>query len=119
MLGAMRGAVNVGEAFGRLRRQVYSGVVDTDSTPDVQISTLLDDFFSKHRSCKSHISFSTRDTSFSTYFYGKATDYYLENEGGVLTYIFSEQLESYVRQIGLAIRCSGRRRFCCYSSIFI
>jgi len=32
------------------RREVHSGVVDTDSMPDVQIITPLDDFFSKHRS---------------------------------------------------------------------
>ena len=43
MLGVTRGAVNVGEGLGRLRREVYSGVVDTDSTPDVQIITPLED----------------------------------------------------------------------------
>jgi len=52
MLGVRRGADKVGAAFGRLRRHVHSGVVDTDSTPDVHIITPLDDFFSKHRSCK-------------------------------------------------------------------
>ncbi len=44
MFGVMRGAVNVGAVFGRLRRLVHSGVVDTDSTPDVQIITPLVDF---------------------------------------------------------------------------
>ena len=39
MLGVMRGAVNGGADFSRLRREVHSGVVDTDSTPDVQIIT--------------------------------------------------------------------------------
>ncbi len=43
MLGVMRGAVNVGGVFGRLRRQLHSGVVDTDSKPDVQIFTPPDD----------------------------------------------------------------------------
>ena len=54
----MRGEVNVGAIFCPLRRHVHSGVVrctralvvDTDSTPDVQIITPLIDFFSKHRS---------------------------------------------------------------------
>ena len=35
MLGVMRGAINVGTVFGRLRREVHSGVVDTDSTTEV------------------------------------------------------------------------------------
>ena len=39
MLGVMMGAVNVGAVFSRLRRKVYSGVVDTDSTPDMKIIT--------------------------------------------------------------------------------
>jgi hypothetical protein len=39
MIGVMRGAVNGGAGFGRLRRYVHSGVVDTDSTPDEQIIT--------------------------------------------------------------------------------
>ncbi len=43
----MRGAVNGGAGFGRLRRQVHFGVVDTDSTTEVQIITPLDDFYSK------------------------------------------------------------------------
>ena len=47
MLGVMRGAVNGGAGFVRLRREVHSGVVDTDSTTEVQIITPLDDFFSK------------------------------------------------------------------------
>ncbi len=44
MLGVMRGAVNGGADFSRLRREVHSGVVDTDSTPDVHIIKPLDDF---------------------------------------------------------------------------
>jgi hypothetical protein len=43
----MRGAVNGGAGFVRLRRQVYSGVFDTDSTTEVQIITPPDDFFIK------------------------------------------------------------------------
>ena len=39
MLGVTRDAVNVGAGLGRLRREVHSDVVDTDSTPDVQIYT--------------------------------------------------------------------------------
>ena len=44
MLGVTRGAVNVGAGLNRLRRMVHSRVVDTDSTPDVQIITLLEEF---------------------------------------------------------------------------
>ncbi len=44
MLGIMRGAVSVGAVSGRLRREVHSGVVNTDSSTDVQIITPLDDF---------------------------------------------------------------------------
>ncbi len=44
MLGVMRGAVNVGGVFGRLRPYVHSGIVDTDSTPVVYIITPPDDF---------------------------------------------------------------------------
>ena len=44
MLGVMRGAVNVEAGLGRLRREVHSGVVDTDSTTDGQIITALDMF---------------------------------------------------------------------------
>ncbi len=45
MLGVTVGVVNVGVGLGRLRREVHSGVVDTDSTPDVQIITPLEFFF--------------------------------------------------------------------------
>ncbi len=44
ILGVMRGAVNVGAVFGRLRREVHFGVVDTDSTTEVYIITPPDDF---------------------------------------------------------------------------
>jgi hypothetical protein len=44
MLGASRGAVNVGAGLGRFRREVHSGVVDTDSMSDMQIITPLDFF---------------------------------------------------------------------------
>ncbi len=48
MLGVMRGAVNVGPAFGRLRREVHFGDVDTDSTTEVQTITPLDDFLANN-----------------------------------------------------------------------
>ena len=44
MLGVMRGAVNVRAVFGRLRREVYSGVVDADSAIEVHTITPPDDF---------------------------------------------------------------------------
>ena len=72
MIGVMRGAVHGGAIFNRLRREVHSGVVDTDSTPDVQIIQPLDVFFSKHRNCKSHIPFSSLDVSCRKDFYGRA-----------------------------------------------
>ena len=44
-LASTRGAVNVRTCLGRLRRrEVHSGVVDTDSTPDDQIITPLEEF---------------------------------------------------------------------------
>ena len=75
MLGVMRGAVNVGLVFGRLRREVHFGVVDTDSTAEVHIITPLDIFFSKQRSCKSPIPFSFLDVRCCKDFYGKAAHY--------------------------------------------
>jgi len=44
MLDIMRGVVNVEAVFGRLRRNVNSGVDVIDSTPDVQNITNLDVF---------------------------------------------------------------------------
>jgi hypothetical protein len=37
----MMGAVNVRAVFGRMRMEVHSGVVDTDSTAEVQTITPL------------------------------------------------------------------------------
>jgi hypothetical protein len=73
----MRGAVNFVAVFGRLRRQVHSGVVDVDSTPGMQIITPLDIFFSKHRSFNSHIPFFSLDASCRKVLYVKAAQYYL------------------------------------------
>ncbi len=99
----MRGAVNVGAVFSS-RRKVHSGVVDTDSTPDVKIITPRVDFFSKHRSCKSHIPFFSLDVSNRKDFYGKAAQYYIETEGNVTTFFFSaEQVEPYVRHFGSVV----------------
>jgi hypothetical protein len=76
---------------------VPPGVVDTDSTPNVQIITPLDVFFGKHRSFKSRIPFFSLDASCCTYFYGKAAKHHLEKVGGVVKYIFlAEQVKSYV-----------------------
>ena len=59
LFGAMSGAVNFVAGFGRFRREVHSGVVDTDSTPDVQIITPLEEFLGrKHRVIKALILFS-------------------------------------------------------------
>ncbi len=44
MLGIMRGAVNARAVLGRMRREVHSAVVDTDSTTEMHIITPLDIF---------------------------------------------------------------------------
>ena len=80
MLGVMRGAVNAGAVFSRLRRKVQSGVVHTDLTPDVKIITPRANVFSKHQSCKSHIPLFSLDVSYSKDFYDKAAQYYIEIE---------------------------------------
>ncbi len=72
MLGVMRGAVNVGAIFGRLRREVHSGVVDTDSTTEVQTITPLEHFVSKHRNVKAHVPLSTLNARFRKDVYGMA-----------------------------------------------
>ncbi len=55
----MSGVVNVWVAFGRMRRQVRSGVVDTDASPDIHNITPLDVCFRKYRAGKSLIPFSS------------------------------------------------------------
>ena len=101
MLGVMRGAVNGGAGFGRMRREVHSGVFDTDPTTEVQTITPLGAFFSKHRSCKSHIPFSTLDVSCRKDFYRRAIKYNLENVGDAVTYIVcADQVEPHVRHFG-------------------
>ena len=64
MLGVTKGTVNVGASLGRLRREVYSGVVDADSMPDMQIITPLEELLSKHRVIKALILFSTLNQSY-------------------------------------------------------
>jgi hypothetical protein len=105
MLGVMRGDGIVGAFFCRLRRQVHSGVVDTDSTPDVQIITPPVDFFSKHRSCKSHIPFSSLDVNNRKDFYGRAAEYHIDNVGGEVTYTFATK--QVARHFGLPPRSSA------------
>jgi hypothetical protein len=57
----MRGAINVGGVFGRLRREVHLYVIDPDSTPDVPIITPLEEYFSRHRFMKALVPFSDLD----------------------------------------------------------
>ncbi len=125
VLGVMRGAVNVGAILGRLRREVHFGVVDTDSTTEVYTITPPDDFLSKQRACKSHIPFSSLDISCRKDFYGMVAHSYIENEGGVSTYIYiAAQVEPYVRQTGLVVGTasadiivfSSKRRWFCLGS---
>ncbi len=79
MLEVTGGAVNVEARLGRLRREVHSSVVDTDSTPDVQIITPLEHFLSKHRAVKALVPFSTLNPSHRKQFYGRTSKYSLEN----------------------------------------
>ena len=78
MLGVMRGAVNGGAGFGRVRRHVHLDVDNAALSPDVQIITPLDFFLSKHRSCKYLIPFSNLHVSCSKDSYARAREYYLE-----------------------------------------
>ena len=105
MLGVMRGAVNVGAVFGRLRREVHSSVVQTDLSTEVHIITPLDDFFSKHRYCKSHIPFFSLDVNCRQDFYGRVAKYHLENEVGVATFFFFSRAS---RTMRTTVRISGR-----------
>ena len=107
MLGVMRGTVNVGPVFGRLRREVHFGVVDTDSTTGVQTIKPLEDFVSKHRNFKAHIPFSTPNPSCRKDFYGKAAEYDIEHGGGIVTHILSA--EQVARQFALAIVACDRQ----------
>ena len=64
-------AVNVWVAFGLMRRQVRSGVVDTDAAPDIQNITPLDVFFSKYRAVKYLIPYSSLPINYLEIFYEK------------------------------------------------
>ena len=101
------GVVNVGAVFGRLRREVHSDVVDTDSTTEVHTITLLEHFVSKHRNVKAHIPFSTLNASCRKDFYGRAAEYYMEHGGGIVTYIFSA--EQVAREYALVIAACDRQ----------
>jgi len=107
MLGVIRGAVNAREVLGRMRREVNSAVVDTDSTTEVQIISPLEHFKIKHRNVKAHIPFSTLIPSCRKEFYGRAAEYYIEHGGGVVTYIFLAEQVS--RQFNLTIAACDRQ----------
>ncbi len=97
----MRGAVNVIAGFGRFRREVHSGVVDTDSAPDVQIITPLEEYLSKHRVVKVLVPFSSLSPSCRKDFYDKAAIYYIERGGETLAYFSATEFAA--RKFGLAI----------------
>ncbi len=103
----MSGAINVGSAFGRMRRRVHSGVDDTDLVPDVQIITPLDVFLRKHRPCKSLIPLSFLPPKCRKDFYDKVVDYYIQKGGETLAYFSAA--ESVAHQFGLAIAACDRR----------
>ena len=107
MLGVMRGAVNARAVLGRMRREVHSCVVDTDSTTEVQTISPLEQFLCKHRNVKAHIPFSTLNPSCPKDFYGMAAEYSIEHGGGVVTYIFAA--DQVPRQFALAIAALDRQ----------
>jgi hypothetical protein len=108
MLRVTRGVVNVGTCFGRLRREVHSGVDNIDSTPAVQIITALDDYCSKHRSCKAIIPFSYMPPICRKNLYdSRLADYYIEKGGDITTFIFAAA-EEIVRQFRLAFATCDR-----------
>jgi len=102
----MRGAVNVLEGFGRLRREMQSSVDNTQSTPEVQIVTPLDAFFSKHRYSKSLVPFSDLDASCRKDFDNRVGEYYVEKVGGTVTHLFVAQ--EVARQYGIVIASCDR-----------
>jgi hypothetical protein len=77
---------------------VHSGVVDTDSTPDVQIITPLEEYLSKHRFVKTLIPFSTLNPSCRKVLYGKAAIYF-KGEGANRSRIFLQPTLSHVRSV--------------------
>ncbi len=86
LLGAMRGVINNVAGFGRFRLEVHSGVVDTYSTPDVQIITPLKEYLSKHRGVKALVPFSSLNPSCGKDFDDNATIYCIEKGGETLAY---------------------------------
>ena len=98
MLEVTGGAAIDGAGLGRLRREVHSGVVDTDSTPDVQIATPLEQFLSKHRAVKALVPFSTLNPSCRKDFYDRATDCYIKR-GANLSLIALQSNRSRVRSV--------------------
>ena len=106
MLEVIGGAVNDGAGLGRLRREVHSGVVDTDSTPDVQILTPLEHFLSRHRATKALVPFSSLSASCRKDFYDRAADCYLKRGGETLAYFTAA--ESVARSLGLSIAYCDR-----------
>ena len=95
----MRGAVNVWVAFGRMRRQVLTGVIDAGSTPGIQIITPL--FFCKHSVGKSLILFSTLLVKNFKDFYESVVYYYINTWAETLSYFMPHS--QVARQLGLAI----------------
>ena len=98
MLEVTGGAVNDGAGLGRLRREVHSGVVDTDSTPDVQILTPLEIFLSRHRAAKALVPFSSLTASCRKDFYDRAADCYIKR-GAILSRISLQPNWSRVRSV--------------------
>ena len=107
MLGVMTGAVNVEEGFSRLRREVHSGVNNTELSPDAKMISPLEVFKSRHRSIKALNLFSPLNASCRKMFYDKVADYYIEKGDNTLEYLSAA--ESVARPLGLAIaNCNHR-----------
>ena len=108
MLEVMGDAVNIEAALGRQPREVHSGVDNTRLMPDVQDVTPLADFLSRHRYCKALIPFSDVPVSCRKDFYNRNACSYIENGGGIVTFIFAA--EEIARRFRMAITNCDRAK---------
>ena len=103
----MSGAVNVEAVVGRVRREVYPPVDNTDFSTDVQLIKPLDDFFSRRRACKALVLFSDLPPRCCKDFYDRAVYYFIVNKGANITHFVAA--ENVARQFGMSIANCDRR----------
>ena len=83
----MSGADLVESALGAERREVPRVVENRHSTPDVQIITPLDLFYSKRRTCKALIPFGDIHISCRKDLYDRAADIFMNGCRAAVTYV--------------------------------